>query len=128
MAPGDKVRVVRPIQTYHDEWFLPGETLYLLHVGSDYVRVRCPVSGADGWLAAADVVAVEESKTADLHPAPFCCRHGHATEVRLAGDLAQAAVEWLDALDGVGDSVGAAFWRMAEAAKRYRQALKESRI
>lgn len=54
---GSTVDVTEPFKDYDGDWFLPGETLYVLEdrgpsrlISVRRVHVRCPASGADGWL------------------------------------------------------------------------------
>jgi hypothetical protein len=55
LTPPARVTTRRPVQTYADEWFLPGEAMFVLDLRDGRARVRCPASGADGWLDTGDL-------------------------------------------------------------------------
>ena len=46
-----RVTATEPHENSMGDWILPGETLYVLDVGTGTVRVRCPASGADMWVS-----------------------------------------------------------------------------
>lgn len=72
---GERVTTRRPVQTLARDWLLPGEEMFVLATSREGARsrVRCPSSGADGWIDTSDLEALppttEEAVAAALRRA-----------------------------------------------------------
>lgn len=97
MSPAEQAERVtarRPIQTLGRDWLLPGEEMFVLATSSEGARsrVRCPSSGADGWIDTSDLEPLPPSPREAMAEAVLdalrTTADRHASAARSSGSLA----------------------------------------